>query len=270
MSLGSITRGIRLCGAAALLVSAAAAQMPSTPQAPKPLGALECRPDSRIIVAAGPVAEPFVAGVTRTDWLGALSNLPMTGVAGFPGSVKTEDLSAGFKQGVSKALAGKDLQAALLERAKQALAPQSSCSLLFTTAVESARMQLAPTDVLIGLGFYFWFQGSKPKLNAMLGASQVTGAARIGQIEAAAEKINALSATMQKGGIPDVKTLSVLTAATGEINKLVDGGASLKSESAAHKSKEWLADNGALVRSELDAALDKMLAQIAGMLFPGK
>lgn len=245
--------------------------MTATAQSPvpsKPLRAVECRPDERLVVEVAPVMDPFVHGVTRLTLLGQIASFTLTDLAGIPSKYKIKDQSASFKQGVSQALGSVDLQTSFLSRSKQAVGSRPPCDVLVVNSAERKNLAMRSSDNYVGMVFFFEFQGERPVLNASLGVSQIKGSARLAQAEDEAEKLNGLAGDMQNGRAPDRKKLNELVTVTNEMSGLLDGLANFKSNSAPHSTEEWLAGGGALVRSELDAALDKLMAQAVATLFP--
>jgi hypothetical protein len=263
------SRSTRALGLA-MLVSIGMTAAAQTPVPSKPLKAVECRPDERLVVEVAPVTDPYVYGVTRLTWLGWLGSFTLTDLAGIPASLKVKDQSASFKQGVSKALGSVDLQTSFLSRSRQALGSRPPCNVLVVTSAERKNLAMNSSDNYVGMSFFFGFQGERPVLNVSLGAAQIKGSARLAQVEGEAEKLKELVGEMQNGRAPDRKKLNELVAVTNGLGGLLDGLANFKSDSAPHSTEEWLAGGGVLVRSELDAAMDKLMAQAVATLFPEK
>ena len=124
------------------------------------------------------------------------------------------------------------------------------------------------SDNYVGMSFFFGFHGEMPVLNVSLGAALIKDSARLAQVDAAAEKLERLVGEMQNGRAPDRNKMIELAAVSNGVYGLLDGVANSKSDSAPHRTEEWLAGGGALVRSELDAAMDGLMVQAVATLFP--
>ena len=246
---------------------------------PKPIRPLGCPQGERIVVEAGPVENPFVMNVTRTgagNWLATMqAGFALGGVPGainaFGRSGQVEDQTAEFKAAVTGALRNVDLQELLRAALERNLKSKTPCQ---TAYLKASLPQLAPTapkDRVVGVGFFFGYQGGRPVLKARMGAmvlARNTSLEQVGTEAAALQKLSEELRTMPPRKMAGSGKVGEIQAASARLLNYMDGAESLTADSPAHPASEWLAGDGYFIRREIEAVMDRLAIQLGASLFP--
>ncbi len=282
-ALPSPLRRLALAGLALFLCAPnpASGQPPAIP----PLAALTCPEGGRLIFEAGSVERPAMSAVYHTDWGGWLDAFSLgTAIGGIGGGVgmagtpRTVDESKSFQAGMIAALKDVDLRKILLDALERQFRPRTSCATAFMTSNERHAATLTPSDRVVGVTFNFFFLGGKPNLRAFMGAALIAKGVDIAALERQAQGLKQLSdeaaaeaqtkVNLLHPNPMDLPKMRELMAAMGRLMSNLDGMKSIQGESPSHSTKDWLAGNGKLIRSEYEATVDRLTGQLAATLFP--
>ena len=277
-------------GIIALIVAGCATPPPiRQAAAPRALAALSCGAGQRIAFAVYTVESPDVAGIKRELWWSALSSInplvfPLPSVVGKMVNLAyppVEDLAPEFKKGIGALLSPVDLQQLLLARAEQVIKPRTSCDTVFLPTTREKPAAFRPSDRVVVVGFTFMFTGYPPVVMGYLHATVMTG-----ENAAAAERAMLANdeswkimeemkklepyvrVTDKRPDLGKLKQYEALAQKLGAgLTPHIDGAGTVKYTSPGHTTDEWLANGGALTTQEIAAVMDRLIGDVAGILF---
>jgi hypothetical protein len=205
------------------------------------------------------------AAVGAAAGAAALSAVPGAGVlaAGVMGMLipGPRKVSSTEFEGKVKGFLGEEYLDRFAEAVKQAVKSQAKGQVMLVTGPpESIRFpDLKPTDSVIHTHLMLMFIGDKPQMLAQLHWSMLVNGDRYQEIS---QRMEAKAQELQKrrAGAKEWQTLQ----------DLYDGHGSLMYSSPPHAAKEWLANNGELLRSEWRRAVDDLTSKLQQALAGGK
>jgi hypothetical protein len=254
--------------------------------APRALAALSCGAGQRIVIAASPVESPDVAGIKQEQgwsWLSQINPLvfPLPSLVGKLVTLAlppAEDLAPEFKKAIGAVLDPVDLQQLLLARAEQVIKPRTSCDTAFLPTTWEKPAAFRPSDRVVVIGFYLIFLGGRPTVTGLLSATVMTGenAAELakradvsGKIMEEMKKLEPYVRVYDKP--PDfgkLKQYAALAQKLGAgLTPYIDGAGTVNYTSPGHSTDEWLANGGAVTTKEIAAVMDRLIGDVAGILF---
>ncbi|MDO8501782.1 MAG: hypothetical protein Q7S20_08055 [Gemmatimonadaceae bacterium] len=248
---------------------------------PKPLSVLSCGAGQRIVIAASPVKSPNAAGVYKHSGSSGVSGPGLVGIIiRLVDPPRFDDVTPEFKTAIGAVLDPVDLRQLLLARAEQVIKPRTSCETVFLPVTWEGEEPAAfrPSDRVVAISLSFLFIGERPAITALLAVSVTTGEniaetdKRAPEIRKIVEEINQLKPYFPVyNKQPDVAKLTQLAALTQKIVAIVmpyvDQSGTVNYKSRGHSTKEWLANRGALTTQEIAAAMDRLMDDLAGILF---
>ncbi len=206
-------------------------------------------------------------------YLGQVQTATLVGGAAAGAAVRphTEDQTAEFKAAVSGALRDVDLQQVLLSALERNLSGKTPCQTIFRKTKTILDNTMPTNDRLVAVGVSFGFQGGKPVIKAWLGAMVVAKNANLEQVNTEAAALQKLSDEMRT--MPPMKLMrsgkvKELQKVAAQLTSHMDGTQTLAGGSQSHPVEDWLANDGALIRREIEAVLDRLVIQLGGSLFP--
>jgi len=259
-------------------------------ESPKPLAALSCSAEQRIVIAASHVESPDVAGIANRSWLDFLPSIPMAIPTGphiynlaWITSPKSspKDLTTEFKKAIGEVLGSVDLQRLLLAQAEQVIKPRSSCKTTFVPTTLEKSPAYNSSDRVVVISFYFMFMGhlaSPPSIMGHLGVTVMTGESateltkHTNETKKIMEEMKELEPYVRViGKMPDtgkLKQYAALAKKLGaSLTPYVDGAGTVNYESPTHTTDEWLANDGAIAKQEIAAMMNRLIDDVAGILF---
>lgn len=255
-------------------------------EAPKPLAALSCSTEQRIVIAASHVESPDVAGIANRSLLDFLPSIPMaipTGphIYNLAWITSPKDLTTEFKKAIGEVLGSVDLQRLLLAQAEQVIKSRSSCNTTFVPTTLEKSPAYNSSDRVVVISLYFMFMGhlaSPPSIMGYLSAMVMTGESateltkHTDETKKIMEEMKELEPYVRViGKMPDtgkLKQYAALAKKLGaSLTPYVDGAGTVKNESPTHTTDEWLANDGAIAKQEIAAMMNRLIDDVAGILF---
>ncbi|MFZ2634287.1 MAG: hypothetical protein WA081_04230 [Desulfosalsimonadaceae bacterium] len=267
-------------GIIALIVSSCATPPPiRQTAAPRALAALSCGEGQRIVIAVSPVESPDVAGIFKRSWSSYLSDFGLVGKVISTAHSPIDDLTPEFKKAIGAVLGPVDLQQQLLAQAEQVIKPRTSCETVFLPTTWEKPAVFRPSDRVVVMSFYFIFTRGRPTIMGYLNATVMTGknaaelAKRADELGKIMEEMKKLEPYVrvtdkQRPDLGKLKQYAALSQKLGDgLTPYIDGVGTVNYTSPGHSTDEWLANGGAVMTQELAAIMDRLIGDVAGILF---
>lgn len=248
--------------------------------APKALTALSCSSGQRIVIAALPVRSPVVLGIKQKRWWSDLVVLKTSrvGQLALLALPSDKDLTPEFRESIGAMLQDVDLQQLLLARAEQIIKPRSSCYTAFLPTTLDDPAAFNSSDRVVVIKFYFSLTGNQPVLWSGLSALVMTGenaaelAKRSDEFEKIMDEMKKLEPyVLVYDRRPDLDKLKqyveLAQKLKANVTPYIDESGMVNYTSPGHSTDEWLANDGAAMTKEIAAVMDRLIGDVAGILF---
>jgi len=255
---------------------------------PKALAALSCSSGQRIVIAVSPVKAPYMAGrilkrsgsmipsfyTTVNPFNPHIPWVQMTMVD----NTKIDDLTNEFRKTIGEVLGPVDLQKLLLTRTEQIIKPRVSCETTFLKMTLEKPETFLPSDIVLVISFYSTFTGSPVVLMGYLSGVVMTGK-NATDLANRADESGKIMDEMQKlepyvlvdNKIPDIGKLNQYAELARKLQvgltPYIDAAGVINYTSPGRSTDQWLANGGVMTTKEISAAMDRLIGEMAGILF---
>ncbi|MEN6619333.1 MAG: hypothetical protein ABFC28_07555 [Rikenellaceae bacterium] len=238
----------------------------------KPLSSFDMGSNERVVIGISSISSPYILNITKIDWAGWVNNvttgMAIGGVGGAlsnVGKLKAEDTTEDFRKAITKVLESTDLQHQFADIIKNEIKPETPATLVYLEGESYKNFAFETTDLIINVSLYFMFSGGKPVLTAKSGVSIIKKGTDLKQFEQIGDSVIRISDELQK--MPPMKLLK-----SGKIDELKKESDKLMTflsclqqftiKSEPYSIKEWLDNDGQLIKSELERVMRKFASDL--------
>lgn len=233
----------------------------------KPLSSFDMGSNERVVIGISAVSSPYFVNITKIDWAGWVNSvttgMAIGGVGGALSNVeklKSDDLTEDFRKALTKVLENTDLQHKFADIIKNEIKPETPATLVYLEGESYNNFAFEATDLIINVSLYFMFSGSRPVLTANTSVSIMKKGTDLKQFGQICDTVMRISDELQK--MPPMKLLK--SGKVDELKKRSDKLMTFLScmqqftiKSKPYSIKEWLENDGQLIKSELERAMKK-------------